>query len=124
MVHKGYPKTLREFFRREMWHGGGDFQSLDIMLHSKVALLGLLVFHLSVIGLLGVILVPSGIWPWLVLATPVAISVAVAMVRYRKAPLRTRCVNSLLYVAYFLARGSALYLRKSQQLRTESGERH
>jgi glycosyltransferase involved in cell wall biosynthesis len=124
VVHKGYPKTLREFFRREMWHGGGDFQSLDIMLHSRVALLGLLVLHLSVVGLLGVILMPSGIWPWLVLVTPVAISVAVAMVRYRKAPLRTRCVNSLLYLAYFLARGSALYFRKSQQLRTESGERH
>jgi len=35
--HEGYPKTLREFVRRERWHGTGDFMSLKRILRSQVA---------------------------------------------------------------------------------------
>lgn len=35
--HEGYPKTLREFVRRERWHGAGDFMSLRRILRSQVA---------------------------------------------------------------------------------------
>jgi glycosyltransferase involved in cell wall biosynthesis len=37
--HHGFPKTLSAFFRREIWHGEGDFISLSCFKKSKPALL-------------------------------------------------------------------------------------
>jgi glycosyltransferase involved in cell wall biosynthesis len=42
VIHRGTPQTIREFFRRERWHGYGDFQSVRLMLRSKPAILALL----------------------------------------------------------------------------------
>lgn len=42
VIHRGTPKTIQEFFRRERWHGYGDFQSVRLMLRSKPAILALL----------------------------------------------------------------------------------
>lgn len=36
--HEGYPKTLKNFFKREQWHGIGDVESLEKFIHSKVAI--------------------------------------------------------------------------------------
>lgn len=41
VVHAGYPKTIVEFFRRERWHGRGDWGSLRSIVLSKPALLSL-----------------------------------------------------------------------------------
>ncbi|MBM3319228.1 MAG: glycosyltransferase [Candidatus Eisenbacteria bacterium] len=41
--HRGYPKTFGEYFRRERWHGRGDFQSWGCFLRSRPAVLGSLV---------------------------------------------------------------------------------
>jgi len=35
--HEGFPKNLRAFFRREKWHGMGDFSSFAYFRKSKVA---------------------------------------------------------------------------------------
>ena len=47
-MHEGYPKTLRGFVRREMWHGQGDVGSIVALLRSRVALCAVLfcLFHL------------------------------------------------------------------------------
>jgi GT2 family glycosyltransferase len=36
--HEGFPKSVREFVKREAWHGKGDFISLENFVSSKVAL--------------------------------------------------------------------------------------
>lgn len=36
-VHNGVPKSLREFYRREKWHGRGDFLNLSTIRGSSVA---------------------------------------------------------------------------------------
>jgi len=41
VIHRGTPKTIQDFFRRERWHGYGDFQSVSLMLRSKPAILAL-----------------------------------------------------------------------------------
>lgn len=38
-IHLDYPRTLRRFFWRELWHGEGDSKNLSFFLRSKVALL-------------------------------------------------------------------------------------
>ena len=72
VTHGGYPKTLKTFFKREVWHGIGDFQSADTFGESAVAqvatifALQLPVFlfalfadwRLAVISLLALVLIP------------------------------------------------------------------
>lgn len=48
VTHEGFPRTLVDFVRREMWHGTGDFQSWRTALRSIVALatLAFVLLHL------------------------------------------------------------------------------
>lgn len=43
-IHLGYPKTLKMFIKREVWHGEGDFQSIDKFRKSPVAIISLIYF--------------------------------------------------------------------------------
>ncbi len=42
VYHHGYPKNIRDFFIREMWHGEGDFCSVKFFFNSKPALLSVI----------------------------------------------------------------------------------
>jgi glycosyltransferase involved in cell wall biosynthesis len=50
--HRGFPRNLRDFTRREIWHGHQDFSTLPDFLSSKTALFSLIVI-LIFIGALG-----------------------------------------------------------------------
>ena len=63
--HHGYPKTLKSYFLREWWHGGGDYASFQIVLQSKPALAGLLIATLTML------------WPILILFYPSILSLFV-----------------------------------------------
>jgi glycosyltransferase involved in cell wall biosynthesis len=107
--HEGYPKTLGQFFRREMWHGMGDFASLPHFLRSKLAIVGVALLHLLVAGAITSALTRNGLW----LAGAILIALlggsAAAWIRYRDSSRVTRMVNSGLYSVYFIARGASLY---------------
>ncbi len=49
VIHDGFPTTIKEFFKREVWHGKGDFGSIQAFKESKVANMALLftLMHLS-----------------------------------------------------------------------------
>jgi glycosyltransferase involved in cell wall biosynthesis len=51
VVHLGYPKTVKAFFKRERWHGRGDCGSVAAVLGSKVALVSLAQFGLFLIAI-------------------------------------------------------------------------
>lgn len=42
VFHEGYPNSLKEFVKREIWHGLGDCGSLLTFFQSKVAMAGLI----------------------------------------------------------------------------------
>jgi len=53
VVHEGYPRTVRQFFRRERWHGRGGFVSFKDLLRSKAAFLsivqlGVFIFSIAI----------------------------------------------------------------------------
>lgn len=50
-IHLGYPLKFSDFFRRELWHGSGDFKSLKLFMSSKVAVYSsiMLAFHVAII---------------------------------------------------------------------------
>ena len=43
VTHKGYPKTIFQFFKREMWHGRSDWKSIFSFLSSRVLMVSVLV---------------------------------------------------------------------------------
>lgn len=53
-IHRGYPVTLRSFVEREIWHGKGDFQSVERVLRSKVAMAAISFFLLHLVILAGI----------------------------------------------------------------------
>lgn len=50
-IHLGYPRSLASFFKREAWHGEGDFQSLNTVVSSKPAMLSIANVMFLVLGL-------------------------------------------------------------------------
>lgn len=51
VFHEGYPKTIKDFFDRERWHGIGDLQSYELFFSSKVALIALVFVFMSLASL-------------------------------------------------------------------------
>jgi hypothetical protein len=109
VIHEGYPKTLREFMRRETWHGVGDCRTLRIFLASKVAMIGAVLLHVQLLGVLLSIALRSVLFAACAVAGSLLISAAAAFVRYRRAPLLSRAIDTFLYYAYFNARGLSPY---------------
>jgi hypothetical protein len=106
VVHWGYPATLVQFWRREVWHGLGDYQSFQTFLRSKVAttsqvFCGLLILACALIpaGLPGTAMSLAGL-----AAAPPALASAVKYRRYGPTYL---FVNACLYCVYFSARAYA-----------------
>lgn len=103
VIHRGYPKTLRAFVRRELWHGKGD-AAPGRLWRSRVALVALGVLALHGVALAGLLAGAPGV------AAAAAGLVALACLgasaaRYRREPLRTRLANAFLFYWYFVARG-------------------
>ncbi|MBI1425220.1 MAG: glycosyltransferase [Gammaproteobacteria bacterium] len=112
VIHEGYPKTLSDYFKREVWHGKGDAVSLKAIFSSKVAILSaifillhiallfeLLYFHAHhatiYVTCIGIVLIPF-ISSW---------------VKFNKEKIFTRIINSFLFYVYFFARGISLLNR-------------
>lgn len=111
VIHEGYPKTVKSFFRREVWHGIGDCQTWRGFRNSKVALTGVAVLHMQAIGLL--VTAVSGRPMWLIgsVLAATSISFAASVVRYKRVTLPTRLATTGLYYIYFVARGFSVYAR-------------
>ncbi|WP_320826543.1 glycosyltransferase [Reinekea sp.] len=102
VTHYGYPKTLSEFFQREMWHGAGDTQNIGSILSSKVAMVSLVFSGCLIAALL---LLPLAPVPsiFLVLISSL-ICVLSAIVKYRANGLLEKAYYSLVFSIYFFAR--------------------
>lgn len=60
-IHLGFPRTIRHFVKREMWHGLGSFSSLSNFLRSKVSIAAVISAVLMVGGLLSLAIGHIGI---------------------------------------------------------------
>lgn len=116
VVHAGYPKTLLDFMRREIWHGKGDFILLRSILKSRVALISLSFMALHIVGVLTLwwntkaTLIMGGLIILLCLGSSVA--------KYRRQPLRWIIVNGFIYYWYYWARAIS-FLKVLSGLRKE-----
>lgn len=107
VVHEGYPKTWYQFFKRERWHGLGDYSSFSLFMRSKPALIATIQATLLISSL--AFCVVTGNYYWLLLY-PSFILPVYFLAAYQRSPAINRClmVNACLYMAYFWARAFAL----------------
>lgn len=109
VIHEGFPHTLGQFFRREVWHGAGDWQTLRTLLSSKVAAVGFVVLHSLIVGLIASLLLAS-LTPMIVaVGLGAALSAVSSWHRYRRVGLETRLATTFLYYIYFISRGLSPY---------------
>ena len=75
-VHMGYPNDLGHFFRRERWHGKGNFQTWKQITSSKIPALVLLHALSFFVALL--LPIVTGEWRWLLVYPVVALTLSFA----------------------------------------------
>lgn len=126
VIHQGYPRSLREFFRREMWHGIGDWQTFRTLRSSGVAVVGCVLLHGQAVGWILTLVATDLSYGICTTLASFGLSLAASLRRYRSVDLTTRVITTGLYFVYFLARGISPYaalLRERRSLRTD-GSRH
>lgn len=103
VIHKGYPKTVYQFMRREMWHGRGDCVSLRSLISSKVSMAAILFVFLHVLlvfSLIGSSFFFSGVLISLILLMCMSASVF----KHGARTLKSLVMQSYLYYLYFVSR--------------------
>lgn len=104
-LHYGVPGNLQQFFMREVWHGRGDWLSLDSFLSSKVAVLSVIFMLLHVVLVSSLILFATHTLIWVAaLLGILSLCVMSAFYQYRKQTIRVVLANSVIYYAYYWAR--------------------
>ncbi|MDK8464259.1 glycosyltransferase [Marinobacter sp. SS13-12] len=107
-VHLGYPKNIKNFMKREYWHGEGDFRSFQSFCKSKIALvaIGYGLAHLIMLGLL----IRGEYAEFLVLVILfILFNIVISSVRFKKSPKIAIFYNSILNYFYFMARFFSLF---------------
>lgn len=104
-LHYGVPGSLLQFFRREIWHGRGDWLSLGSFLNSKVAVLSMifLLLHVALVGSLVVLFAHPLFWLVPLLGI-LSLCLMSASYQYRKQSMNVILVNSVIYYVYYWAR--------------------
>lgn len=123
VVHAGYPRTLKDFYRRERWHGRGVFKSLHDVLSSKVTLLAL--FQLSLL-IASIFYALATLNPWYLLIYILFLLSLSTIAAYHRSKKLNMCMFVCVVIAatYFIARSHAFldiafsrqFLRKRSEL--------
>lgn len=104
VIHEGYPRTLREFVRREVWHGRGDCKSARTIMASNVALASILMMVLQVAAI-SALLWPSARVAGLTGAALIAAGCMLSAVfKHRVRTVTSLAAVSYLYYFYYLSR--------------------
>jgi glycosyltransferase involved in cell wall biosynthesis len=108
--HEGYPKNVKDFFKRELWHGMGDMQSIQSFLNSKVAIAS--VINSCLLSLCIVSLMLSN-YPMAIGMGLLSIILNIALTLYKFGLISPRflCVNILYHFVYLLARSLSYFKR-------------
>lgn len=106
-IHLGYPRDLPCFLKREVWHGEGDFASLNYFLNSKVAIVSVFYFfsQLAVIIFFALGLFYYSLVVFILL---LFLNSLISIYRFREAGLNGFLSKSLLNYFYFSARSWSL----------------
>jgi glycosyltransferase involved in cell wall biosynthesis len=105
-IHLGFPATVSGFFRRELWHGRGDFRDVRSLLHSRVAVAAV-AFGMSHATAVGAVLAGHSTLATWSAGAILTLCLGAAGTRFRGEPVRVIAANCGLYYLYFWARLAA-----------------
>lgn len=114
VVHEGYPKTLRQFIRREKWHGTQDFRSFNSFRSSKPAILATLYWCIGLFCLALSIYSKSMIYIFVGVALMSGICLVSTFKKRTQYELDLLSYFALFHV-YFFARGLTLFEKLSNK---------
>lgn len=103
VVHRGDPQTVRQFLKRECWHGGSDFESLH-RVFSSLTSLATLFFVLAHAAVLFFAL--AGIWTGVLvsMAGILGLLVFTSFYLFKKSSVRLKLTNIVNAYLYYLGR--------------------
>lgn len=104
VTHEGYPKTLFQFIRREIWHGRGDCASLNRVKESKIAILALLFFMLNLLSISSLVFSSGYIVGLVGMLLVIGICAALTLYKYGYNSIVDIVVVGMLYYFYLIAR--------------------
>ncbi len=110
VIHEGYPKTLKQFIRREKWHGIQDVYNINSFLKSKPAILSMFYWLSGMAGIILFLYYKSLIYLMSAIFINTAICFLTTLFKRRQYPLSIFSYF-LLYHVYFFARGLSLIER-------------
>jgi len=112
VVHKDYPSTVKEFIKREVWHGLGDCLTVRGFLRSKVAIISQVLLLLS-LGVLVCLIMGNIVCFMAFLVAILIVSMAVTWKKFSKLSISCFLYNVFVMYVYFVARAISLYVPKS-----------
>lgn len=101
--HYGFPRTFRDFIRRERWHGRGDVGSLRLFVSSRVAVVSVL-FVLALVSAPIALLLGHETGALVAFAVASALLLGTSVVKFRHAGFAVLAASTLILPAYFLGR--------------------
>jgi len=110
VIHEGYPKTVPNFIKREIWHGTQDVRSFPDFISSKVAIAGFIYLAMLLFGIAVGMLTKSFISVLFCCTINLAIALTATLNKRRKYPLNV-WAYFLIYNIYFFSRGLSLVKR-------------
>jgi len=110
VIHHDFPKTIRDFVRREAWHGRGDLGSIKTMIRSKVAVSSIVFLALHLFALVSAMFCQSGVTVFFVMLIGLLL-VASSAFKNRHADIKTIVINAAIFYWYYVGRSLALIKR-------------
>ncbi len=107
-IHLGFPHTLRDFIKREYWHGEGDFKSFSRFSHSPVAIIAVVFLIVQIVAIGSLLNQRFDIFI-VMIAIIFSLNLLITLKRFSQCRLKTIAINSFLNYAYFCARIGSLY---------------
>lgn len=107
-IHEGYPRDLTNFFKREFWHGEGDYRTFSSFIRSITAVLGI-IYLIGICLLIVTALTQSMAIFQVVLIFLLVINLIVTLKRFMGASLLAISANFIINIVYFIARGMSLF---------------
>jgi len=123
VVHEGYPGTVYQFIRREIWHGRGDCESIATMLASKVVLASWLFVFLHLVAVVTLLIDVESVWVLLPVTMIAGICIFPALYKNQARSLIGLIAVSFLYYCYYFSRFLSC-LPTAIFEKGESGKRH
>jgi len=107
-IHLGFPHTLKDFIKREYWHGEGDFKSIKHFLKSPVATLAIIYLTIQLVTITSLLLNKIDIF-LSTITFLLLLNLLITYWRFRKFGIKIILICSVLNYAYFNARAFSLF---------------